>query len=252
MLMNSRRTASRKGSSLSQKDSAALLPYLNGGEAATTALQRSLQEADLHRLDMARRLHKDVAGNLVACSALSEMVRSQLNAANGKAAEAAATLGRIDAAVRDALQVVRSLTEEQFPPVLAAFGLKAALQQFVKTTVGGFSGALILNVDEGELGLDPAQRLNLFRILQVMIRRCVCDSRSTVVEVNCVASPRHIECSIDYDGDPELWSAAARADEIALIKARCGLLGCEFRTCPSPTGGASRVTLIVSGAARPA
>jgi signal transduction histidine kinase len=233
-------------------DPGALPPQLNDGEATLAALQRSLQEADQHRLDMARRLHRDVAGNLVACSALSEMVRSQLGAANGNAADMAATLGRIDAAVRDALQVVRSLTEEQFPPVLTAFGLNAALQQFVKTTVGGFSCALILNVDEDELGLEPARRLNLFRILQVMIRRCMCDSRATVVEVNCVASPRHIDCTIDYDGDPELWSAAARADEIALIRARCRLLGCEFRTSPSPTGGAPRVTLLVPDAARPA
>ncbi len=243
--MKSNGTANSSGRKPRRNNAGAPFAHLGDGDAAAAALQKSVQEADQHRLDMARRLHRDVAGNLVACSALSEMLRGQLAVLDGQAAEAGAALARIDAAIHDALRIVRTLTEEQFPPVLTAFGLNAALQQFVKTTVGSFSGALILNVDEEDLGLDPARRLNLFRVLQMMIRRCVCDARATVVEVNCVASPHHVECSIDYDGDPTLWSAAARADELALIKARCGLLGCEFRSTPSPAGNAPRVTLIV-------
>src|SRR3569623_1902404 len=93
--MNSRRITRRKVSSPSRMDPGALPPQLNDGEATLAALQRSLHAADQRRLDMARRLHRDVAGNLVACSALSEMVRSQLGAANGNAADMAATLGEL-------------------------------------------------------------------------------------------------------------------------------------------------------------
>ena len=212
-------------------------------EAAQRALQRSIEGEDLHRLDLARRLHRDVAGNLVACTAMSEMVRHQLGAASTPAGTA--TLALIDKALRDTLQMVRVLTEEQFPPVLTAFGMSAALQQFVKQMVGGFTGALILHVDEDELKLDPVRRLNLFRLLQTMIRRCVCDARAGVVEVSFVSLNGQIECTIDHDGETDLWSPATDAEELALIDARCALLGCSFRTLSSPTGTTPRVTLSI-------
>ncbi len=214
-------------------------------QATLAALQKNLQGEDLHRLDLARRLHKDVAGNLVACTALSEMVRHQLGTTAAQEAGAAATLALIDKALRDTLQIVRELTEEQLPPVLTAFGMSAALQQFVKQTVGGFTGALILHVDEDELKLDPVRRLNLFRLLQTMIRRCVCDARASVVEVSFVSLNGRIECTIDHDGETNLWSASADAEELAVIEARCCLLGCAFQTASSPTGNTSRVTLSI-------
>lgn len=213
-------------------------------EAAQRALQRSIEGEDLHRLDLARRLHKDVAGNLVACTAMSEMVRHQLGA-EAKPAAVANTLALIDKALRDTLQIVRVLTEEQYPPVLTAFGMSAALQQFVKQMVGGFTGTLILHVDEDELKLDPVLRLNLFRLLQTMIRRCVCDARAGVVEVSFVSLNGQIECTIDHDGETDLWSPATDAEELALIDARCALLGCSFRTLSSPTGSTPRVTLSI-------
>ena len=214
-------------------------------QASQIALQSSLKGEDLHRLDLARRLHKDVAGNLVACTALSEMVRHQLATPDAQAANAASTLALIDKALRDTLHIVRELTEEQLPPVLTAFGMSAALQQFVKQTVGGFTGALILHVDEDELKLDPVRRLNLFRLLQTMIRRCVCDARASMVEVSFVSINGRIECTIDHDGEADLWSASADVEELAVIEARCSLLGCAFHTTPSPTGNTPRVTLSI-------
>ncbi len=213
-------------------------------EATQSALQRAIEGEDLHRLDLARRLHKDVAGNLVACTAMSEMVRHQLGAA-AKPAGVATTLALIDKALRDTLQIVRELTEEQFPPVLTAFGMSAALQQFVKQMVGGFNGALILHVSEDEIKLDPVRRLNLFRLLQTMIRRCVCDAKASVVEVSFISANGQIECTIDHDGETDLWSPATDADELAFIDARCALLGCSFRSVSSPAGGTSRVTLSI-------
>jgi len=214
-------------------------------QASQSALQRSIKGEDMHRLDLARRLHKDVAGNLVACTALSEMVRHQLGTPGSQPAAAASTLALIDKALRDTLHIVRVLTEEQFPPVLTAFGMSAALQQFVKQTVGGFTGALILHVDEDQLKLDPFGRLNLFRLLQTMIRRCVCDARASVVEVSFVALDGQIECTIDHDGEMDLWSPTADTDELAVIEARCALLGGTFHTTASPTGNAPRVTLSI-------
>ena len=211
-----------------------------GGRSVSEALQRCLQSDDLHRLDLAKRLHKDVAGNLVACTAVNEMIRNQL-------ADESITrlLASIDGTLRQTLQIVRELTEEQLPPMLTAFGLGAALQQLIKQLEGEFSGSLSLHVKEDERAPDPARRLNLFRILQMMLRRCVGDVQASRVETTYLAAQGRVECTIDYDGDINLWTGSCENAELTTIKARCNLLGGAFHTTPSPAGIGLRIRLIV-------
>ena len=220
-------------------------PAQPDSSAIESALQQALLREDQFKLDLARRLHRDVAGNLVGCTALSEMIRHQTGPQSGLPASITETLARIDTALRDTLQMVRSIAEEQFPPVLNAFGLSTALQQFVKHTASGFSGALLLHMDEGDLGLDPARRLNLFRILQGIIHRCVAEARASIIEISCVAANDHLECTIEHDGRPNLWVADRDDEDLALISARCALLGCTLQTTPSPTRQTPRLTLSV-------
>ncbi len=215
-------------------------------QLADGALLRSLSKEDLHRLELARRLHKDVAGNLVACTAVTEMIRHQLAAGGVQPADIAAKLASIDAALRQTLQIVRELTEEQVPPVLTAFGLTAALQQFVKQAGAGFSGSLILHIKDEDLVLDPASRLNLFRILQTLIRRCICDARATCVEVACLAGRDGIEFAIDHNGSVNVWAGSDQDDELALIIARCTLLGATLHLSPSAAAGGLPTRLLLS------
>lgn len=247
--MSSRKTAKSKNPSASRTGVLDMshegkpLALESADPSVGEALQRSLENEDLHRLDLARRLHRDVAGNLVACNAVSEMIRHQL--AQGGSAGITTMLAGIDTALRQTLQVVRELTEEQLPPVLTAFGLGAALQQLVKQIGGGFSGSLVLHVNEEELGLDPVRRLCLFRVLQLMIRRCVCDARATRIEVTCLATPGQVECSIDHDGDADPWAGTDGNGELATIKARCALLQGTFHITRSPVGTGLHTRLLV-------
>ncbi len=208
------------------------------------ALRNALQETDTHRLDLARRLHGNVAGNLVACTAVIEMIRHQLAHAGGQPGIAGMLTG-IDSTLRQTLQFVRELNEEQLPPVLTAFGLGAALQQFVKQVGGGFSGSLVLHLKEEELGLDHLRRLHLFRVLQMILTRIVCHARATWVEVTCAGARGGLECTIDHDGDTSLWTDAGARSELATITARCALLGCALHLAPSPTGTGQRMRLHV-------
>ena len=213
--------------------------------ALTNALQIALQAEDAHRLDLAKRLHRDVAGNLVACTALSEMVKSMKGSQDTLPPSIVTTLSRIDSALRDTLQLVRSLAEEQFPPVLNAFGLNTALQQLVKKMAAGFNGALLLHVGEGELALDATKRLSLFRILEMIIQRCVAHSRATVIEISCAASNGCLECVVDHDGQPEIWTYGSGEQELAIVHARCASLGCNLQTTTSPTSHIPRIMLVV-------
>jgi|GEM_PF-1359115 len=212
----------------------------NGGRCVNDALQRCLQSDDWHRLDLAKRLHKDVAGNLVACTAVNEMIRHQLADES-----VAGMLASIDGTLRQTLQIVRELTEEQLPPMLTAFGLGAALQQLIKQLEGEFSGSLILHVKEDEIAPDPARRLNLFRILQMMLRYCVCDAQASRVEMTYLAAQGRLECTIDYDGDNQLWAGSCENAELTMIKARCNILGGAFHTTPSAVGNGLQIRLIV-------
>ena len=173
------------------------------------------------------------------------MVRNYTGSAGSLPAKITSTLAQIDTALRDTLQMVRDLTEDQFPPVLTAFGLGIALQQLIRNLAPGFNGAFMLHLGEGELALDPARRLNLFRILQIILQRCVTHARATVIEVTCAPSNGHIECVIDHDGKAELWAYDQGNDELPVLQARVTLLGCTFRTTNSPTNHNPRIELLV-------
>ena len=59
-------------------------------------------------------------------ASLGEMMRHEL-ANGGDSASVGKLLGTLDATLRQTLQLVRDMTEKQFPPVLKAFGLHVAL-----------------------------------------------------------------------------------------------------------------------------
>lgn len=84
------------------------------------ALRCLVKEEDAQRVDLAHVLHKDMAGGLVACASLGEMMRHEL-ANGGDAASVGRLLGSLDSTLRQTLQLVRDMTEKQFPPVLKAF-----------------------------------------------------------------------------------------------------------------------------------
>jgi signal transduction histidine kinase len=218
-----------------EKNSAAML---------LQALRSLVKEEDAQRVDLAHLLHKDMAGGLVACTSLSEMMRHEL-AHGGDAASVGRLLGSLDATLRKTLQLVRDMTEKQFPPVLKAFGLNVALQQLVRNIGENFAGSLVLHISGDEPDFDLASRLNLFRIMQALLKHCVRFANTSWVEVTCRASAEKLEITIDHDGGDSIWKEAGAGSELALIEARCALLGSRMQVMGARPGGSSRVCLTV-------
>ena len=207
------------------------------------ALSCLLKEEDAQRVDLAHLLHKDMAGGLVACASLGEMMRHEL-ANGGDTANVGKLLGSLDATLRQTLQLVRDLTEKQFPPVLKAFGLHVALQQLVRNVGENFAGSLVLHINGDEPSFDLASRLNLFRIMQALLKHCVRFADTSWVEVTCRASADKLEITIDHDGGDSVWKETGAGSEMAVIEARCALLGSRMQVLESGPGGNSRICLM--------
>lgn len=217
-----------------EKNSAAIL---------LQALSGLLKEEDAQRVDLAHLLHKDMAGGLVACASLGEMMRHEL-ANGGDAASVGKLLGSLDSTLRQTLQLVRDMTEKQFPPVLKAFGLHVALQQLVRNVSENFAGSLVLHISGDEPTFDLASRLNLFRIMQALLKHCVRFADTSWVEVTCRASAEKLEITIDHDGGDSIWTDDVPGSELAVIEARCTLLGSRMQIMGAGPGGSSRIYLV--------
>ncbi len=206
-------------------------------------LGQALKSEDFQKIDFSNCLHKDVAGSLVACASLGEMMRHELS--HGcHPDKLEALLGSLDSAMRQALQVVRDLSEGLFPPVLKAFGLHVALQQLVRGITEDFSGSLVLHINGDETKLDLATRLNLFNIMRALLTRCVCHEQTSWIEVTCHASADRLEITIDHNGGGEVWTENEELGEMTLVQARSLLPGTRMEITSQGPTGISRAFLV--------
>lgn len=119
-----------------------------------------------------------------------------------------------------------------------------ALQQLVRNIGENFPGSLVLHISGDEPQFDLASRLNLFRIMQALLKHCVRFADTSWVEVTCRASAEKLEITIDHDGGDSIWKEAGAGSELALIEARCALLGSRMQVMGAGPGGSSRVCLM--------
>jgi signal transduction histidine kinase len=220
----------------------------NSAAVLLQALSCLLKEDDSQRVELAHLLHKDMAGGLVACASLGEMMRHEL-ANGGDMAAVGKLLGSMDSTLRQTLQLVRDMTEKQFPPVLKAFGLHVALQQLVRNIGESFAGSLVLHISGDEPPFDLASRLNLFRIMQALLKHCVRFANTSWVEVTCRATAEKLEITVDHDGGDGIWKETVAGSEIAVVEARCALLGSRMEIMGAGPGGSSRVYLMALSSA---
>lgn len=209
-------------------------------KAVWLGLEQVIFDTDARSIALSANLHRNVAGTLVASAAVGELVRLELDPkiASSKTLK---LLTQLDAALREALQAVRELTEAQFPAVLKVFGLNAALQQHLPSLKGQFSGSVTLDTNGEEPVLPLASRLHLFRIVQSLISLCMRYSGASEIAVTSHSQNNRIDVGIDHDGSDELWTCPEVAGELAVVRARCAAAKCEISVCESPQMGGVRI-----------
>ncbi|MFM2168524.1 MAG: hypothetical protein RIS79_2895 [Verrucomicrobiota bacterium] len=231
-----------------------LLQSLDSPSVPIKALADCLAAEDEMRIQLSHRLHKDVAGGLVVCSSLSEMLRHS-NAQRNDAELVARLHGELESTLRQTLGMVRDITEGLCPPVLKFFGFNAALQQIIRALSEGFGGSIMLQLDGNEPELELKDRLNLFRVVEELVHVCLQRSEASWLEITCQTGHRHWDIFIDHDGRGDSCSADQTSPEVVQVEARCALMAAELDVSASGAGDrvriAVRVPLPPSGNSRP-
>lgn len=212
-------------------------------EAVWLGLEHVIHNLDAQSIALVTNLHRDLAGTLVTSAAFGELVRLDLDPklASSKTVK---LLTQLDATLREALQVVRELTEAQFPSVLKVFGLNAALQQHLPNLRGQFSGPVTLETNGEEPVLPLTSRLHLFRIVQSLMSLCMRYSGASKIAITSHSQKNRIEVAIDHDGSDEIWTFPEVAGELAVVKARCAAAECEIYLCEARQMGGVRIGVI--------
>lgn len=188
------------------------------------SLGRLLVLQDRERIDLSRMLHSEIAGGLVACTSISEMIRHELGSAEREGG-ASRLHADLDSALRTVLGVVRDMTESLFPPVLKVFGLHTALEQLTRSHAVKFPGSLLLHIKGDEPRLDLPRRLNLFRVLERLLDHCASGQETSWMEVTCQTTHDQIQIVIDHDGGPDLWACLETDPDMIEVCARCCMIG---------------------------
>ena len=217
-------------------------PEPQHGFAEGGALASRLAGEDEMRIQLSHRLHKEVAGGLVACTSLSEMLR-HAHAQSHDAESVAKLHGELESALRQTLGVVRDITEGLYPPVLKVFGFNAALQQLVRSLTEGFGGSIMLQLNGNEPDFELKDRLNLFRVVDDLLHVCLQNSEASWLEITCQTGDQHFEIFIDHDGRGDAWTAEHTSSEIVQVESRCALLAATLDVSTSGAGDRVRTAV---------
>jgi glucose-6-phosphate-specific signal transduction histidine kinase len=191
-------------------------------------------------VDLAQRLHRDVAGGLVACASMSEMIRHEVRHSSDNGA-LAGMLSNLESALRHTIQVVRDLTGEQLPAVLKTFGICGALQQLAEEA--GTRMDLTLTGNEPALSL--SQRLCVHHVLSALIHRIRKHANASHIEVIAMFEPARMEILLEHDGVDVMRYPSGDDATLATAKGRISHLGGRLLLSRTADSGPRRVRLVL-------
>ena len=203
---------------------------------------RMVEEESSQRITLAANLHGEVAGSLVACASMGEIIRLTLEQ-DVNSTRATELLTQLDSSVRQALQVIRILTESQFPSVLKVFGLNLTLQQHVSEAAKNDSVSIVLHTTGEELPFDFHRKLNLFQIVQTLITRLASNNKTSSIEITSRTENDWLEITIDHLAFDDPLIGEDAAIEMEIIQARCKAYDFDFRILNAELDRGVRYTL---------
>jgi signal transduction histidine kinase len=198
-------------------------------DPSVSGLVSHLQDTtEKEKAGIARELHDELGGLLVAASMDVSWLESEINATAGSArsGELQRRVGRLKECLAGAVDIKRRIIEELRPTLLDNVGLFAALRWLLSTTAARTGLTSIIRFPPVERDFSPAAAIALFRMAQEGIGIILESKWVQSITLELGSADDRVNLSVTGRGDPHSPADKPRAKfyELASIRHRMAAL----------------------------
>ena len=190
------------------------------------------------KADIARELHDELGGPLVAASMDLAWLERQIVTLPecSRSAELNRRLGRLKESLADAVDIKRKIIEELRPTLLDNVGLFAALRWLVSTTAARTGFASVISFPETEPQFEPDAAIALFRMAQEGIAIIMESQWVRSITLTLGGIGHRVTLSVSGRGDSHPLEEEPRTEsyELAAIRHRMAALAGGIRYSIDP------------------
>jgi len=224
-----------------------------GGEQdqIVTVAQRVLESLEAERERLYRDVHDGPAQVLANALFEVEYLERIADRATGEAKAALKTeLANLKSQFRSSLDAVRGMIYDLRPPVLSELGLAGAIRDYASEYQARYGLRADCHLDAEETGLEPAQELAIYRVMQEALQNVHKHAQASTVRIVWQRSRGEKEqwvmhCTDDGVGF-DLVKVARRQRSVGLLamRERAELIGARLQVQSTP-GQGTAITLLL-------
>ena len=217
-------------------------------EPGVTVAQRVLESLEAERERLYRDVHDGPAQVLANAMFEVEYLERIADRATGEARTALkAELANLKGQFRASLDSVRGMIYDLRPPVLSELGLTGAIRNYASEYQARYGLRVDCHLDAGDTGLEPAQELAIYRVMQEALQNVHKHAQASVVGIvwQRAKDAWVMHCTDDGVGF-DLVKVARRQRSVGLLamRERAELIGARLQVQSTP-GQGTAVTLLL-------
>jgi two-component system, NarL family, sensor histidine kinase DegS len=217
-------------------------------EQIVTVAQRVLESLEAERERLYRDVHDGPAQVLANAMFEVEYLERIADRATGEARTALkAELANLKSQFRASLDAVRGMIYDLRPPVLSELGLAGAIRNYATEYQARYGLRVDCHLDAGETGLEPAQELAIYRVMQEALQNVHKHAQASTVGIVWQKSKDQwlMHCTDDGVGF-DIVKVARRQRSVGLLamRERAELIGARLQVQSTP-GQGTAVTLML-------
>ena len=223
----------------------------DGQDKIVTVSQRVLESLEAERERLYRDVHDGPAQVLANAMFEIEYLERIADRTTGEAKAALKTeLANVKSQFRSSLDSVRGMIYDLRPPVLSELGLAGAIRDYASEYQARFGLRVDCHLDAEETGLEPAQELAIYRVMQEALQNVHKHAQAATVGIVWQRSRGEkdhwvMHCTDDGVGF-DLVKVARRQRSVGLLamRERAELIGAQLQVQSTP-GQGTAVTLLL-------
>lgn len=217
-------------------------------EKLVTVAQRVLESLEAERERLYRDVHDGPAQVLANAMFEVDYLERIADRASGEARTALkAELANLKSQFRSSLDAVRGMIYDLRPPVLSELGLAGAIRNYATEYQARYGLRVDCHLDAGDTGLEPAQELAIYRVMQEALQNVHKHAQAATVGIVWQKAKEQwvMHCTDDGVGF-DLVKVARRQRSVGLLamRERAELIGARLQVQSTP-GQGTAVTLLL-------